>query len=124
MSILAGSAARGGDLTDGRRTSFASDLARSSTRRVSDDEQEDYLDQGWTPELRELFYFTPQGSHLMPYDWFISLERPDDTELFDARENLSRFGWLFTYGRAGRPDSIRTVFPSDSPAIPNAHSKL
>ena len=57
-----------------------------------------YLDQGWTPELREWFYFTPQGSHVMPYDWFMALERPEDTELFAARENLSRFGWLFHTG--------------------------
>ena len=31
-----------------------------------------YLDQHWTPELREQFYFTPQGSRLMPYDWFLA----------------------------------------------------
>ena len=79
-----------------------------------------YLDQGWTPELRELFYFTPQGSHVMPYDWFIALERPDDTELFAARENLSRFGWLFHTGAPTRlnPDDLPIGFTRDPGPAP------
>jgi hypothetical protein len=26
-----------------------------------------FLDQGWSQEIRELFYFTPQGSRMIPY---------------------------------------------------------
>jgi hypothetical protein len=40
-----------------------------------------YLEQNWSPQLREQFYYTPQGSRLIPYDWFLALERADDQEL-------------------------------------------
>src|SRR5918999_279626 len=30
-----------------------------------------YLDQGWSPELRRQFYHTAQGTELIPYDWFV-----------------------------------------------------
>jgi cytochrome c5 len=45
--------------------------------------------------LREQFYFTPQGSRLIPYDWFLALERSDDNELFSSPANLKRFGWTY-----------------------------
>src|SRR5687767_13160315 len=57
-----------------------------------------YLEQNWSPELREQFYFTPQGSRLMPRDWFLALERSDSDALFSSPENLSRFGWLYQSG--------------------------
>src|SRR5262245_42150122 len=68
-----------------------------------------YLDQHWTPQLREQFYFTPQGSRLIPYDWFMALERPDDTELLSSPASLSRFGWLY------QADSSTTLNPGRLP---------
>ena len=68
-----------------------------------------YLDQRWTPQLREQFYFTPQGSRLIPYEWFMALERPDDTELLSSPATLSRFGWLY------QPDSSTTLNPGRLP---------
>ncbi|MCG8457292.1 MAG: hypothetical protein MI919_13535, partial [Holophagales bacterium] len=41
-----------------------------------------YLDQGWTAALREQFYFTPQGSQLIPYKWFLALEKASANEPF------------------------------------------
>ncbi|MEE9451681.1 MAG: hypothetical protein V3V61_02875 [Gammaproteobacteria bacterium] len=32
-----------------------------------------YLDQGWD-EIRQPFYFTPQGSRMIPVKWFMALE--------------------------------------------------
>ncbi|WP_421869028.1 di-heme-cytochrome C peroxidase [Motiliproteus sp.] len=32
------------------------------------------VSQGWNAELRRAFWFTPQGSALIPYDWFLHLE--------------------------------------------------
>jgi hypothetical protein len=61
-----------------------------------------YLDQNWSPQLREQFYFTPQGSRLIPRDWFLALERSDDKELFSSPENLARFGWLYQSGAASK----------------------
>jgi hypothetical protein len=41
-----------------------------------------YLNQNWSPEESNRFYFTPQGSQLIPYDWFLALEQYDSTTLF------------------------------------------
>ena len=52
------------------------------------------LDQGWSPEIRERFYFTAQGSRMMPYRWFKALERADGEGLFADPEYLASFGLL------------------------------
>src|SRR5688500_473260 len=54
-----------------------------------------YLEQGWSSEDREWFYYTTQGSRLIPYDWFVALEQPDDNTLFSDRQHLSTFGFLY-----------------------------
>ena len=50
------------------------------------------LPQNWTESDRDTFYFTSQGSELMPYDWFLSLESAKDHTLF--QRDLERFGFL------------------------------
>lgn len=35
------------------------------------------LSQGWNSELRRAYWFTPQGSALVPYKWFLHLEMPE-----------------------------------------------
>ncbi len=54
----------------------------------------DYLDQGWSAELRQAFYYTPQGSLLIPYKWFMALEVPQTGDLFSDTSNLERYGLL------------------------------
>jgi len=53
-----------------------------------------YLDQGWSEAEREQFYFTTQGSQLIPYDWFLALERAEDDERFRSDANIRRLGYL------------------------------
>ena len=51
-----------------------------------------YLDQGWTAEERQRFYFTSQGSQLIPYDWFLVLEAVDGSPFrSDANMHKLRF---------------------------------
>src|SRR4051812_32744625 len=38
------------------------------------------LDQGWTSADRDSFYTTPQGSQLVRFDWYSSLEQPGTSE--------------------------------------------
>lgn len=57
-----------------------------------------FLEQGWTKNIRELFYYTPQGSRLIPYAWFMALEVPSGGKLFSKTENLTRYG-LVPFGR-------------------------
>src|SRR3954451_11872481 len=51
------------------------------------------LDQGWTSADRDSFYTTPQGSQLIRFDWYASLEQPGTSEPFSA-DHLSRYGYL------------------------------
>lgn len=52
------------------------------------------LDQGWDDATRELFYFTPQGSRMIPNAWFRALEVPDGDGLFSAPDNLAQYGLI------------------------------
>jgi hypothetical protein len=60
-----------------------------------------YVDQNWSPEDSQRFYFTPQGSEVLPYSWFLALEQADNETLFRDNVNLARFRYL-----AQKPDSM------------------
>lgn len=65
-----------------------------------------YLNGGWTPEQRQSFYYTPQGTELLglDYDWLVNLELPLSTELLASADNLR--GWGFIVDPGQRPDSL------------------
>jgi len=44
---------------------------------------------------RDDWYKTPQGSHLIMWEVFKSIEENDSRDLFSERESLSKFGFLF-----------------------------
>src|SRR5712692_11306803 len=46
-----------------------------------------YLVQGWTPADSMWFYTTTQGSDLLPYDFFMALEKAGTSEPFRSNEN-------------------------------------
>ncbi len=52
------------------------------------------LPQAWTDKERELFWFTSQGSEIMPYDWFTNLEQSDNEQLFRNADFLNSLGYL------------------------------
>src|SRR5215510_7705748 len=71
-----------------------------------------YLEQGWSPELRQQFYTTTQGSEMMRYDWFLALEDPNTkTRLADS---LSRFGYLPNSKSPSNPDGLPVGFTKDT----------
>jgi hypothetical protein len=51
-----------------------------------------FLDQGWTPEIRESYYHLSQGTTVLPYDIFLSLEASGSQELFRSDANSERYG--------------------------------
>ena len=53
-----------------------------------------YLDQNWTAGETVNFYFTSQGSQLIPYDWFLSLEQPMAQTLLRENQNILRYRFL------------------------------
>ncbi|MEM9545859.1 MAG: di-heme-cytochrome C peroxidase [Bacteroidota bacterium] len=52
------------------------------------------LPQNWSKETRELFWFTSQGSDIMPYDWFTWLEQSNNDKLFRNSEFMESLGYL------------------------------
>ena len=53
-----------------------------------------YLAQNWSPSQSVKFYFTSQGSQILPYDWFLALEQPSSTALFRDNQNILRYRYL------------------------------
>ena len=56
------------------------------------------LDQNWTAAQRKRFHHTPQGTRLVPYDWFKALEQPclslSGCGMFTDPAYLDRFGFI------------------------------
>ncbi|NJD06832.1 MAG: cytochrome C [Methylococcaceae bacterium] len=83
----------------------------------ADDEQSlpTYLNQNWTSQERSRFYFTPQGSYLLPLAWFLALERADSAKSFNSPEHIERLGFLNdedAYGPAN-PDGLPIGFAEE-----------
>ncbi|HET6843163.1 MAG TPA: di-heme-cytochrome C peroxidase [Candidatus Angelobacter sp.] len=61
-------------------------------------EQKVKLDQNWSDDQRHGFHYTPQGTRLLPYAWFMALEQPCFSifgcEPFHEKTYLARFGFL------------------------------
>lgn len=53
-----------------------------------------YLNQGWSAAERQWYYNTTQGSQLVPYDWFLSLETPSEERLFVSDSFIDSLGYL------------------------------
>ncbi len=71
------------------------------------------LEQGWTEDTQEAFYFTDQGSRLMPYAWFLALEQPSSQELFRSDKNINTFRYLPTKPTDLNPDGLPVGFVKD-----------
>ena len=73
-----------------------------------------YLDQGWSADERIQFYYTSQGSQLIPYDWFLALEQPDGFELLRSDKNMERLRFIPHAKDSQRnPDSLPIGFVKD-----------
>jgi hypothetical protein len=68
------------------------------------------LDQGWTPELIRAWYWRPQGSQLVPYDWFLALEQVDNDRPFRSDDLIDRFRYLPSAPEPANPDGLPIGF--------------
>ena len=73
-----------------------------------------YVDQGWDKADSLWFYNTTQGSNLLPYDIFVSLEQADNTELFIDIKNIDRFRYLPQQPTRFNPDGLPVGFVKDT----------
>lgn len=71
------------------------------------------LEQGWTKEQREEFYFTPQGSQLIPYKWFLEREQAGNATAFRDSQNMKRYGILLAERSERNPDGLPIGFVKD-----------
>jgi hypothetical protein len=65
-----------------------------------------YLEQNWTDEDREYFYFTDQGSRLLPYEFFLNLEHAESNQRLSSPENMLRYGFLPIQASSNNPDGL------------------
>ena len=74
-----------------------------------------YLNQGWSEQERQDFYYLGQGSQLVPYDWFLSLELANGNELLRSDASLRKFGFIPQQPTSPRnPDGLPIGFVKDS----------
>lgn len=69
-----------------------------------------YLDQNWSNQDRQYFYFTDQGSRFISYDIFINLEQGSSDILFRDPGNMLRFGYIPVPASALNPDGLPIGF--------------
>lgn len=72
-----------------------------------------YLAQGWTPAESMWFYNTTQGSDLLPYDFFMALEKPGTSDLFRSNDNLNFYRYLPQKPTLSNPDGLPVGFVKD-----------
>ena len=66
--------------------------------------------QGWTQAEREIWWNSPQGSRILPYDWFLKLEQAKSRDLFSDPDNMARYGYLPSPANAVNPDALPIGF--------------
>ncbi len=87
-----------------------------------------WLDQNWTEAQRKRFHHTPQGTRLVPYEWFKALEQPCLSPfgcgLFTDSAYLSRFGFIPSPADPEmNPDGLPVGFAVDKDFVDPADKK-
>ena len=72
-----------------------------------------YLNQNWSPAESNQFYFTPQGSQIIPYDWFLALEQADSAAPFRDNQNILKYRYLAQNPGPLNPDGLPVGFVAD-----------
>lgn len=80
---------------------------------VGDTPQREQLEQGWSDEIREAFWFTSQGSRIMPYNWFTWLEQHDSQQLFRDSKHMEGLRYLPSKASALNPSGLPIGFVKD-----------
>lgn len=69
--------------------------------------------QNWNDEQRQKFWFTPQGSQIIPYGWVAALEQPDSRNLFFENGNLDQLRYIPQHPTPYNPDGLPIGFTKD-----------
>ena len=74
----------------------------------------EYLPQNWQPADSLWFYSVTQGSDMMPYDFFMVLEKKGTSEPFRSSENMNRYRYLPQKATSSNPDALPVGFVKDT----------
>jgi hypothetical protein len=99
-ALLAGCAGPGDDYQKSLRATAPTDIGGVA-----------YLDQGWKQDAREWYYYTTQGSRLLPYDWFMALT--DAKTGKPVSGSLTDLGYLPPVKTKYNPDNLAVGFVKD-----------
>ena len=77
------------------------------------------VDQGWDYADRAFFYFSPQGSPLIPFDFAQALEQPITDGLFLDPEFLKDLGMIYWDDPKANPNSLPIGLTVDTGRMPN-----
>ena len=73
-----------------------------------------YLKQGWSASDSLWFYNTTQGSALLPYDFYLSLEQENSTELVRSDINMDQYRYLPQKSTFFNPDGLAVGFVKET----------
>jgi mono/diheme cytochrome c family protein len=72
-----------------------------------------FLEQGWSEGESAWYYTVNQGSDLLPYDFFLSLESAGSQKLLFSSENVARWRYLPQAASSRNPDALPVGFAKD-----------
>jgi cytochrome c5 len=72
-----------------------------------------YLSQGWSAAESAWFYSVNQGSDLIPYDFFLSLDSAGKGDPFFSEANVRRWRYLSQVASGLNPDALPVGFAKD-----------
>lgn len=75
--------------------------------------QQVVLWQNWNERERQKFWFTPQGSQIIPYDWAAALEQPDSQKLFFDNGHMDQLRYIPQKPTKLNPDGLPIGFTKD-----------
>ncbi len=71
------------------------------------------LAQGWSRDVQQYWWYTSQGTQIIPYDWFMHLEQAGNTEPLRSNDNMERLGYLVQRPTSLNPDGLPVGFVED-----------
>lgn len=70
--------------------------------------------QGWEPEDSMWFYTTTQGTDLLPYDFYMVLEKKESQELFRSNKNMDSYRYIPLKPTFSNSDGLALGFVKDT----------
>lgn len=68
------------------------------------------VDQGWSADQRRAYWFTPQGSWMVPYGWLVVVEQATNQDRFIAPANMERLGYIPAQKDIWNPEALPIGF--------------